>query len=214
MKSLMTLIVSACLAGSVGGCAVRGGADVYASSPELVYVQPGVYVIADYPEPVFYSEGYYWRYDGGIWLRSQFHDRGWARMGHVPAPIARIDRPQTYVHYRPGHRASTPMTRAPEQPPEQRVAPPHERHVNLPPGQEMHDHGQSGDEHGQAGEDHGQAGEDHGQAAEPHGQPEQKPDDADAEHGEGHHHHHGKGNDKNDKNDQDDDHHKDHKGHP
>jgi hypothetical protein len=70
------------------------------TAPELVVISPGVQVIADYDEPIFYSENYYWRMDGGTWYRSHDHTRGWARVDVVPVTIRSIDRPSAYVHYR------------------------------------------------------------------------------------------------------------------
>jgi hypothetical protein len=68
--------------------------------PDLVYVSPGVQVIADYDEPIFYSDRYYWRLSGGTWYRSPYYTRGW--VAAVPPPaVMRIDRPRGYVHYRP-----------------------------------------------------------------------------------------------------------------
>jgi len=74
---------------------------------------PGVQVVADYDYPVFYSGGFYYRYDGGHWARSHDYRRGgWEGVRNVPTPVARIDRPERYRHYhapsrvvhRDGHR--------------------------------------------------------------------------------------------------------------
>lgn len=68
--------------------------------PPLVVVEPGVSVVRDYPDEVFYSGGYYWvRQDQG-WYRSHDHRRGWTLVDarHVPAPIARSP-PGRYRHY-------------------------------------------------------------------------------------------------------------------
>jgi len=45
--------------------------------PDLVYAAPGVQVIADYNEPIFYSNGFYWRYYGNTWYRSSYYTGGW-----------------------------------------------------------------------------------------------------------------------------------------
>jgi hypothetical protein len=74
----------------------------YYASPDLVTVSPGVEVVADYDYPVFYSNNAYWRYEGGVWYRSRWHDRGWIHAGVVPGGIARIDHPWGYAHYRAG----------------------------------------------------------------------------------------------------------------
>ena len=75
MQRLTFHIPTLMVATLAGGCVVSGHAHVrtrahVVAQPELVYVSPGVYVIADYHEPVFYSDNYYWRYHGGYWYRS------------------------------------------------------------------------------------------------------------------------------------------------
>src|SRR5438105_15670397 len=96
--------VSACiwlaataLAGCAGGEATYS-ADVRVTSPELVVVQPGVEVVADADEPLFYADGYYWLYRDGLWLRSDSYRNGFARIdvNIVPAQLRQIPEPRTY----------------------------------------------------------------------------------------------------------------------
>jgi hypothetical protein len=70
-------------------------------APDLVYVSPGVQVIADYDTPIFYADNYYWRYDGGRWYRSTWYTGGWSYWAAPPYVVARIERPYAYRHYRP-----------------------------------------------------------------------------------------------------------------
>ncbi len=111
-----SLILGGLLALSVTtGCYASGRAGVRASyaSPDLVYVGPGVQVVADYDYPVFYSSGFYWRYDNGIWLRSRIHNRGFVRVYNPPVVIRRIRNPGRYVHVRArGHVRTRPAQRA------------------------------------------------------------------------------------------------------
>src|SRR5581483_97245 len=84
------------------GCAV-GYTDTYPDNgygPDLVYAAPGVQVIADYDEPVFFSDGLYWRFSGGYWYSSRDYHRGWVS-ARPPVAVLRIQHPQTYAHYRP-----------------------------------------------------------------------------------------------------------------
>jgi hypothetical protein len=75
-------------------------------APDLVYVSPGVQVIADYDEPVFYSGGYYWRETGGVWYRSSYHTHGWIYAA-PPSAVVSIGNRHSYRHYRPaGWRSS------------------------------------------------------------------------------------------------------------
>jgi hypothetical protein len=92
------------------GCAATVAADAY--GPDLVYVSPGVQVIADYNEPIFYSDGFYWRYYGGVWYRSSYYTGGWV-YARPPVAVLRIDRPHAYVHYRPAGWRGQPRTVAP-----------------------------------------------------------------------------------------------------
>lgn len=89
------------------GCATDGAyhttgvVSASAYGPELVSVRPGVSVIADYDEPVFYSDNYYWRYDDyGRWYRSPYYNRGWV-YARPPAAVLSIRSPHMYRHYRP-----------------------------------------------------------------------------------------------------------------
>ncbi|HTJ42269.1 MAG TPA: hypothetical protein VL463_09265 [Kofleriaceae bacterium] len=86
------------------GCAGTLGYSTSASGgvygPELVEAGPGVQVIADYDEPIFFADSFYWRYDRGVWFRSTSYTGGWG-YAQPPAAIVRIDRPQRYTHYRP-----------------------------------------------------------------------------------------------------------------
>jgi hypothetical protein len=109
MKRFHLLLIAAAFGMLMGGCVVRARTGVYADAeyqqPELVYVSPGVQVVYDYNEPVFYSEGFYWRWYGGVWYRSGYYNRGWVHVGTVPTYVARINNPHYYVHYRGNGRA-------------------------------------------------------------------------------------------------------------
>jgi hypothetical protein len=91
------MLVAAGLSACTGSGQVTYSGEV--QTPQLVEVSPGVQVIADYDQPVFFSDQYYWRYDNGVWYRSREHTRGWARVEVVPPQIRTIDRPEIYVHY-------------------------------------------------------------------------------------------------------------------
>jgi len=98
---LSLLTIGACYSEEPGvgvGVAYNGG---YAA-PGMVDVSPGVQVIADYDYPVFYSDGFYWRYDGGLWYRSGYWNRGWGVSYNVPVGVRGINRPEAYAHYRGG----------------------------------------------------------------------------------------------------------------
>ena len=77
------------------------GVGVYASTPDLVAVGPGVSVIADYDEPIFYADGLYWWNYNGYWYRSSYYTGGWVMVSSPPIVVARIGSPYYYRHYRP-----------------------------------------------------------------------------------------------------------------
>ena len=87
--------------GATYGSGGYASADVYATTPDLVSVSPGVQVVADYDEPVFYTDGFYWRYYDGLWYRSSNYATGWYYWSSPPVAVLRIDRPYAYAHYRP-----------------------------------------------------------------------------------------------------------------
>lgn len=101
IRTLLTISFAALMA---AGCYTEGRVGYsygyVATSPDLVYVSPGVYVVAGHDEPVFYADNGYWRYHGGVWYRSRTYRGGWVTTTHVPVAVRRIDRPATYVHYR------------------------------------------------------------------------------------------------------------------
>ncbi len=95
LPALVSSILTAACAGEYG---VTYSPDVY--GPDLVEIQPGVQVIADWNEPIFFVDGLYWRYYGDSWYRSTYYTGGWA---YAPPPpvLLHVDRPYHYAHYRP-----------------------------------------------------------------------------------------------------------------
>ncbi|HEU4614078.1 MAG TPA: hypothetical protein VFS15_18415 [Kofleriaceae bacterium] len=100
--------------GLLAGCYTQGDVGVgysygYAApAPSMYYVSPGVSVVAYSDYPVFYSDNYYWRYDGGIWYRSSYYNGGWVVWNDVPYSVRRIDRPYRYARYNPGRWSRDP----------------------------------------------------------------------------------------------------------
>ena len=90
------------------GCYVQDQTRYVATAPgpaaegaDLVEVSPGVEVIADYNEPVFFADDYYWVNRGGVWYSSTWYGGGWGRAGYVSPRIYGIGHPEGYAHYRP-----------------------------------------------------------------------------------------------------------------
>ena len=74
----------------------------------MVYISPGVQVIEDYDQPVFYSSSFYWHYNDGVWYQSRSYTGGWVRVTAAPAAIVRIQQPSMYVHYHASARGDAP----------------------------------------------------------------------------------------------------------
>jgi hypothetical protein len=93
----MTLVLGGA---ALGGCAARGtvGYTATYSEPSLAYVSPGVYAVEDVDEPMFYTDGFYWRLHGGVWYRSNYYDRGWA-YATPPRAVFTINQPYAYVRF-------------------------------------------------------------------------------------------------------------------
>ena len=100
MRNAILIALFAGMAGCAG--TTSGEVGVYATTPNLVYLDNGVQVVSDYDYPVFYSDNAYWMYRGGYWYRSPYWDRGWVATYSydVPYRIRTIDRPYAYAHYR------------------------------------------------------------------------------------------------------------------
>jgi hypothetical protein len=96
LTTLLSVLVSLSLS-SCAGVAYRGSVAV--ETPDLVYVGPGVQVIADYDEPIFYADGFYWWFWGTTWYRSSDYTGGWI-VASPPRTIISIN-PHGYRHYRP-----------------------------------------------------------------------------------------------------------------
>jgi hypothetical protein len=91
----MGAALTACMASG----SARYSASATATMPAMVTISPGVQVIEDYDQPVFYSSNAYWRYDGGVWYQSNTYTGGWARVSATPAALVTIQQPSMYVHY-------------------------------------------------------------------------------------------------------------------
>jgi hypothetical protein len=110
--ALAAAALTGCYAeGDVGASATYPQGGVYASSPDLVTVSPGVQVVADYDEPVFFHDNFYWRFYDGYWYRSNNYYSGWYYYERPPVAVLRIERPYAYAHYRPAGYVARSSTR-------------------------------------------------------------------------------------------------------
>jgi hypothetical protein len=103
---LRTLLLAGLFATATAGCYAEEPDVAYAGGgaygPDLEEVSPGVQVIADTDYPEFYSDGFYWQYNGGIWYRSGYWNGGWGLAYNVPYGVRGIRNPGGYAHWRGG----------------------------------------------------------------------------------------------------------------
>jgi hypothetical protein len=74
----------------------------FAAPPPMVEVQPGVQVVRDNDEEIFFHGGFYWHCGpSGVWYRTRDYRGGWvvAPRAAVPVAVMHIPRGQ-YRHYR------------------------------------------------------------------------------------------------------------------
>jgi len=105
MTNFLTRSLLACALVSAAGCFTEEAGAQYAGEDEgngdLVEISPGVEVVADYGEPIFFADDFYWVNRGGIWYSSSWYGGGWGRGVRPPDRIVGIRNPGGYVHYRP-----------------------------------------------------------------------------------------------------------------
>lgn len=77
--------------------------------PPLVQVEPGVRVVQDFDEEVFFIGGYYWVQRDGNWYRAHDHRGTWryVRPGGLPAALVRQE-PGHYRRWQHDERRSWP----------------------------------------------------------------------------------------------------------
>jgi hypothetical protein len=97
----LSLIGSGCVARAHVGAIVRGPDIVFHEPPPLVAIEPGIWVVEDYPTTVYYYDDSYWYYDDRSWYRRSHWDGAWvsAEVHVVPIVVAHRDH-HRYVHYR------------------------------------------------------------------------------------------------------------------
>lgn len=72
-------------------------------APPLVVARPGVMVVQDRDEEIFFTGSWYWYRRGPVWYRTRSYRGGWviAPRHAVPANLMRMPRGR-YCHFHPG----------------------------------------------------------------------------------------------------------------
>lgn len=86
------------------GLSTAASADVtitFGAPPPLVVVSPGIQVVENYGDEVFFVSGWYWVRSGPVWYRTTNHRGGWVVVENrfVPSRIVGLP-PGQYKHYR------------------------------------------------------------------------------------------------------------------
>ena len=110
MRTLVVglLLVSSAVFAQVGiQVEVRLPTITFAAPPPLVVVQPGVQVVEDQDEEVFFVDNWYWVRSGPRWYRTRNHGGGWVVVEHqhVPPTLVRF-RPGQYRRWKHGRKAT------------------------------------------------------------------------------------------------------------
>jgi hypothetical protein len=69
-----------------------------------VVVEPGIQVVEDHDDEIFFVDSWYWMRRDGHWFRTRDHRGGWvvAETPGVPAALVRVPRGH-YKRYKKGH---------------------------------------------------------------------------------------------------------------
>ncbi|HEY4243088.1 MAG TPA: hypothetical protein VGM88_24920 [Kofleriaceae bacterium] len=107
MRNLLIVAALATAAGCYDDAEVVAtpGYATVAADGSMETIAPGVQVVDDLDYPVFFSDGFYWRYDDGFWYRSSFAYGGWVGVGfdYVPWGVRGIHEPWGYAHWHGGY---------------------------------------------------------------------------------------------------------------
>jgi hypothetical protein len=104
-RNLIACSLAAVLAASAGCYTDEVTAQpAYAADPEMETIGDGVQVVDDLDYPVFYTDGFYWMWDGGYWFRSPTWRGGWIGVNSyaVPWGVRGIRTPLAYSHWHGG----------------------------------------------------------------------------------------------------------------
>jgi hypothetical protein len=97
LVGLMALcaIAPACGGGMLGVSSQGGGL-------RLAEVDRGVWVVEGASEPIFFADGFYWRYSRNGWYTSRYLDGSfaYAPAPRVPRALRRLEQPRRYEGYR------------------------------------------------------------------------------------------------------------------
>lgn len=103
---MRTLVLCALLVASLAPTPARAQVAVdvrigFPTPPPLVVVRPGIQVVPDYDEEIFFTRGWYWLRRDERWYRTRDHRGGWVVVPRRVVPVALVrEPPGHYKHWR------------------------------------------------------------------------------------------------------------------
>lgn len=94
-----TTFLMAALVGSASMAQVQVKIDialptiVFSAPPPLVVIQPGIQVVEDSDDEVFFVDGYYWYRRDARWFRTKTHQGGWVLVEDRGVPVTLVRLP-------------------------------------------------------------------------------------------------------------------------
>ncbi len=105
MKKPIVLALAVALSPLAAGAQVQVTVQLpiirFEAPPPLVVVQPGIQVVEDYDDEVYFVDSWYWVRRDGHWFRARDHHGGWvvAERGRVPVTLVNLQ-PGKYRRYK------------------------------------------------------------------------------------------------------------------
>jgi hypothetical protein len=81
----------------------------FQAPPPMVVVQPGVQVVQDYDDEVFFVDNFYWHRRDGHWFRTRTHNGGWVMVEERVVPRSIYVVPEGRYRRYHGAAAVTPV---------------------------------------------------------------------------------------------------------
>src|SRR5438105_648873 len=100
---MKAILFASLLAGALPLPAFAAGVEIsikFDAPPPLVVVSPGIQVVPDLDEEVFFDDGWYWTRRDDVWYRTRDYHGGWVVVEHehVPPGLVKVP-PGQYKHW-------------------------------------------------------------------------------------------------------------------
>lgn len=103
LKSAALAAIVSCTSWAQVNVQITGPSISFGAPPPVVVVEPGVQVVEDSPDEVFYVDNVYWVRRGPHWYRANDHRGGWVVVDGPGVPPALVHMPPgKYRHFKKG----------------------------------------------------------------------------------------------------------------